>query len=229
MNSQIFPSVTDGFFRDQAAALGTRTPHDPLRSFEAMFEPLRSYTAARRRAVQCAHQDQAEEDGAGEPAAEGLSGALPLSGFADAVRVLAAQAETLRPLITPALDDVLALAADERHPLRALLSQGSRAFGFSSQEAGWLFDELEAVQFRPVALVCADGFEDLQALLAAISVGESGLLVAGFVRFTGDPATDERLEKLVLRLRDRGVTPSLFLALMIVLAAQAVAGQQSAH
>jgi hypothetical protein len=227
MNSQFPSPVTETSFRDQAAALGTRTPHDPLRPFEAMFEPLRSYTAARRRAVQCAHQDQANEAGAGQPAAEGLAGALP--GFADAVRVLAAQAESLRPLITPAFDDVLALAADERHPLRALLSQGSRAFGFSSQEAGWLFDELAAVQFRPVALVCADGFEDLQALLAAISVGESGLLVAGFVRFTGDPATDERLEKLVLRLRDRSVTPSLFLALMIVLAAQTVAGQQSAH
>ncbi len=225
MSSRIPSPIADTFFRDQAAALGTRAPQDALRPFEPMLEPLRKLSATRRRAIYA--PEQTAETGAGGTAAAGPGGALP--GFADAVWVLAAQADILRPLITPALDDVLCLAADERHPLRTVLSHGARAFGFSSQETAWLFDELDGIRFRPVSLVCAGGFEDLQALLAGISVGEAGLLAAGFVRLTGDPVTDERLEKLVRRLSDKGVTASLFLVLVIVVAAQIVALQQAAH
>lgn len=58
------------------------------------------------------------------------------------------------------------------------------SLGFSAEEAGWLFKELEAIKYRPVQLLCADGFEDLDALLSGISVGEGGLLLAGFARFT---------------------------------------------
>lgn len=225
MSKHDLATVTEIAFRSQAAAAGTRTPDDPLRPFEAMFEPVRSFTAARRRAVLRAGLIPVD----GDAAQAGDDASAALGGLAGAVRHLAAQAAALQPLITPALDDVLALAADEGHPLRAVLAHGARAFGFSSQEMGWLFDELAAVGFRPVGLVCAGGFEDLEALLAGISVGESGPVVAGFARFTGDPATDERLGKLVLRLGEKGVTASLFLALVIVLAAQIVAIQQAGH
>lgn len=93
--------------------------------------------------------------------------------------------------------------------------------------ARWSFEELALIAYRPVHIVCADGFEDFLALLDGISIGEAGLTLAGFVRFTGGPDTDRRLEKLIIRLRTAGVTASVFLALVIILTAHLVATEHS--
>jgi hypothetical protein len=146
--------------------------------------------------------------------------------FSAGVRVLGDHAEALRAIISPALDDVIALAADEAHPLRRAIHAAAKSFGFSSEEAGWLFGELGKIGYRPVQLLCANGYEDLAALLAGTSTGERGLLMAGFVRFTEDPATDERLRALVIRLREKGVTASIFLALAVILTAHFVASHE---
>jgi hypothetical protein len=103
-----------------------------------------------------------------------------------------------------------------------MLLEAAMSLGFSSEEAGWLLDELKAINYRPVRLVCSGGFEDLVTMLSGVSVGEGGLLLAGFLRFTGDPYTDERLQKLIIRLREHGVTANIFLVLTIVLVAHAV-------
>jgi hypothetical protein len=150
-------------------------------------------------------------------------------GFSAAITQLSEHARALRPLIAPELDEVMALAAEKGHPLRGMIHETALSAGFSAEEADWVLGELEAAEYRPVQLVCGNGFEDLMTLLSGISVGESGLLVAGFPRFTGDPDLDERLEKIVVRLREKGVTASLFLALAIVLSAHAVATQQLAR
>ncbi len=142
-----------------------------------------------------------------------------LAGFGEGLKALTHHATSLETLITPALDDVISLAADHTHPLRSALHAAAISIGFSADEAQWMFDEMKQIGFKPVALVCADGFPDFVALLDGISTGESGLLLAGFVRMTGDPDTDQRIEKLVLRLRAAGVTASVFLARIVVVTA----------
>jgi len=52
-------------------------------------------------------------------------------------------------------------------------------------------------------------------------------LLAGFVRFTGDPKFADRLERLVMRLRENGVTANIFLALAIVLVANVVSARHA--
>lgn len=104
-----------------------------------------------------------------------------------------------------------------------MILERALSLGFTREEASWLFKELAAIQYRPVQLVCADGFEDLAALLAGISVGEGGLLLAGFARFTEDPEVDKRLEKIIIRLREAGVTASVFVVIVILITAHAVA------
>lgn len=223
MHASLSQLQGDPAFRERAAALAAAAPDGPVPALDAMLEGFRRFAAGRRREARVALLAKAEHASAEEwrVSRDRLGDAV--QGFTAGLAALAELAATLRPLLTPALDDVLGLAADERHPLRTTLRETALSLGFSGEEAGWLFTELGAVGFRPVALLGAGGFEDLETLLACISAGESGLLLAGFARLTGDPEVDERLEKVVVRLREKGLTASFFLVLAVVLAAHAVA------
>lgn len=221
--------ASDPAFRERTAALpasATRIQASPL---GAAFESMRRFTTVRRREANVALLTKAKPDRTGEwkPDPEALAEAA--KGLSEALSLLSSQAAALRPLLSPELDEVIGLAADGGHPLRALLHESALSLGFSSEEAGWLFAELDAIGFRPMKLVCADGSDGLETLLSCISAGENGLLQAGFPRFIGEPEVDERLASLIIRLRDQGVTASLFLVLTIVVAANAVAAQQAAH
>jgi len=228
MSYNVSSLADDTSFQERAAALGAQISRDQVRPLEEMLENLRLFTAVRRREVRIARLAQAERESAAEWRANSERLPEAMAGFSSALRQLSEHARSLQPLIAPALDKVIVLTADEEHPLRRMIHETALSAGFSSEEADWLFGELKAADYQPVRLVCANGFEDLMTLLSCISVGESGLLVAGFARFTGDSDLDARLEKLVIRLREKGVTASLFLALAIVLSAHAVAAQKLA-
>jgi hypothetical protein len=223
MSDRFSHVIGNADFGKHAAPLRGKVPQPKSLRLDQIFEHFQRFAAVRRREARLAIL---QEGGRlkGE-SSQGLRHRVPdgMTAFGGAMRRLAEHAHELRPLITPALDDVIALAADASHPLRRLLHDSALALGFSSKEAAWLFKELDAVKFRPVHLICAGGFEDLEALLAGISVGGVGPLHAGFVRFTGDSAADARLTEVVVRLRDHGVTANVFLALAILLVAHAVA------
>lgn len=219
--------AADASFRERAIALGVSVTKDGVQPLDDLLQPLQRFATARRHEVRVARLKQAQRTSAAEWRLPAERMAEAIRGFSAGVKALATAANELRPLITPALDDAIALAADESHPLSRLLHEAAVSLGFSTAEVGWLFGELEAIAYRPVHIVCAGGFEDLLALLAAASAGEIGLTVAGFVRFTGDPALDRRLEGLVVRLRKAGVTASVFLALVIILTAHFAATLQS--
>lgn len=218
--------TADAAFTKQAAALRASVPAGAVRPLDGLFDEMQRFTSIRRREVRVALLDQA---GRSSAAWQAHRAAVPnaVAGFGAALATLSEQAHALQPLITPALDDVIALVGEKGHPLRAMLNEAGASLGFSSEETDWLLEELQRIEYRPVRLVCADGFKDLETLLSGISVGENGLLVAGFVRFTGDEETDARLEAIVIRLREARVTASMFLIVAIVLIAQAVAEQSA--
>jgi len=214
--------VSNASFRDRAQPLGVVFTGE-VRPLDGMLNDLRRFGTARRREVRVARLTTANRFGAAkwQTHRDGLAEAI--RAFVAGVHALADLAQTLRPLINLGLDDVIALAADEDHPLSQALRETGKSAGLSDDEIEWLFEELSVIDYRPIRLVCADGFEDLIALLDGVSGGELGLLVAGFLRFTGDPETDRRIEKLVIRLRSAGVTASILLALVIVASAHFVA------
>jgi hypothetical protein len=228
MQSDLSQLASDPAFRERAAALTASASRVQASPLDETFEPMRRFTAVRRREASIALLAEAKPARADEWKSNPEALADAAKGFSEALSRLSGQVAALRPLISPELDEVMRLAADSGHPLRALLRESALSLGFSSEEAGWLFAELDAIGFRPVKLVCAGGSDDLEALLSCISAGENGLLQAGFPRFTGDPDVDERLANIVIRLRDQGVTASLFLVLTIVVAAYAVAAH-AAH
>jgi hypothetical protein len=213
----------DPLFRGHAAALGMLVPKDQVLPLDAMFENMRRFTDVRRHEARLAILEASDRAIHVEWRSKRKHFPDAVKGFSDALKLLSEHAKVLQPLIVPALDDVIALAADDGHPLHMRLSESALSLGYSRNEADWFFNELGAIEYRPVNLVCANGFEDFVALLSSISLGEAGLLLAGFARFTGDPGNDERLEKLIIRLREKDVTPSIFLALTIVITAHAVA------
>lgn len=219
--------AADASFHEAAAALGAAVPKGDVRPLDEMLHQMQCFAAARRREVRLARLRNANRPGASQWGLRGDRVVEAISSFGAAVKALSALAGELRPLITPALDDVIALAADEGHLLSRGFHQTAVSLGYTTAEVGWLFEELALIAYRPVHIVCADGFEDFLALLDGISIGEAGLTLAGFVRFTGDPDTDRRLEKLIIRLRTAGVTASVFLALVIILTAHLVATEHS--
>lgn len=223
MNKNLDNLIADPSFRERASAMCAGSAPSSARPLGDMFEHVRRFAAVRLREVRISLLIEAGRTEADDWQSHRDRVPDAVSAIGAAVKMLSEDAHALRPLITPALDEVIALASDAGHPLHKMLEDKALELGFTRKEAAWLFNELEAIDYRPVQLICASGFEDLAALLAGISVGEGGLLLAGFVRFTGDPDTDQRLEQLVVRLRKRGVTASVFLVLVIVLTANAVA------
>lgn len=212
----------DPSFRERAAGIGTLVPKDQIFPLDAMFEPWRRFTDFRRREW-FAIREASDRSIAVEWRSNREHFPDAVKGFSDALKMLSEHAKLLQPVIVPALDDVIALGADDGHPLHMRLSESALSLGYSRDEADWFFSELRRIEYRPVRFVCANGVEDLTVLLSSMSLGEAGVLLAGFARFTGDPSNDDRLAKLIIRLREKDVTASIFLALTIIITAHAVA------
>lgn len=226
MNTNHFEQLSaDAAFRKRASAMRAAAPAGKLQPIDDIFEHLQRFAAIRRREVRVALLTEAGRTD--EDKWHSYRDSIPdaISSMNAAVKRLSTSAEALKSLISPQLDDVLALAAKETHPLYKMLQERAVALGFTQKEAAWLLGELQSIKYQAVQRVCADGFDDFTALLAGISIGEAGLLVAGFVRFTGDPAIDKRIESIVIRLREQGVTASIFIAVVIVWVAHVVAQQ----
>lgn len=217
--------AADSSFRKRASAMRSAVPAVNLRPIDDIFEHLQRFIAIRRREVRVSLLTEAGR--ADEDKWQSYRDRIPdaISSMNTAVKRLAENAQALKPLISPLLDEVLALAAKETHPLYIMLREKFIALGLSQKEADWLLGELQPIKYQIVQHVCTGGIDDLLALLAGISVGEAGLLVGGFVRFTGDPQTDERIESIVIRLREQGVTANIFLAVIVVWIAHSVARQ----
>lgn len=220
--------AADAHFRERAARLSALVPKN-VRPLDEMFQHLRDFTSVRRREVRVARLEKAERSGAAQWRSHREMVSKAVGAVSTAVKMLSEHASALRPLITPALDDLIVLAVADRHPLRKTLHEIALSLGFAADEVAWLFHEFKSIDYKLVQFVCVEGFEDLEALLTGISIGEGGLLLAGFVRFTGDEETDQRLERIIIRLRERGVTASLFLALVIIITAHLVATQDAAN
>lgn len=222
MTQSVERLAADAAFRERAGAVGASLPGE-VPPLEAMLAHMRRFSTARRREVRVNRLKSASRAGAAKW--QSFRAGLPeaIAAFNAGVQALSELAQTLRPLINPALDNVMALAADEDHPLHRALHQTGKSFGLADDEIEWALDELAAIDYKPVHLVCTDGFEDIVALLNGVSAGELGLLLAGFIRFTGDIETDARLQKIVARLRSAGVTASVLLVLFIVATAHFVA------
>lgn len=224
MNDNHFEQLSaDAAFRKRASAMRAAAPAGKLQPIDDIFEHLQRFAAIRRREVRVLLLTEAGR--ADEDKWQSYRERIPdaISSMNAAVKLLSANAQALKPLISPQLDEVLALAAKENHPLYKMLQERAVALGFTQKETAWLLGELQSMKYQAVQRVCADGFDDLTALLAGISIGEAGLLMAGFVRFTGDPGIDKRIESIVIRLREQGVTASIFIAVVIVWVAHVVA------
>jgi hypothetical protein len=221
--------TSDLLFRERVTALIGSTAGDGSSSLDEVLANLRIFITVRRREVRVARLRKAERIEAAEWRTDGTRFAGAIGAFAAAITGLSKAAKSVQPLITPALDNVLVLAADVQHPLRQTLHQSLSGVGIADDEIAWLFGELSKVNFRPVNLVCTDGFDDLLVMIEAVSVGEAGLLAAGFPRLTGDPGIDERVKNLVLRLRRAGLTANFFLGLVIVIAAHLVRAQAASN
>lgn len=219
--------AADASFRERAGALSAAVPSSGVHPLDDALLHMRKFGTARRHEERVARLVNADRSSATEWRLRDDRLVEAIGAFSAGVKSLRAATLELRPLITPALDDVIALAADEAHPLSQVLHATAISLGFTTAEVGWLFEELKNIDYRPVHVVCTDGFEDLLALLDGTSQGEIGLLIAGFGRFTGDPAIDERLEKLIVRLRRSNVTANIYLALVIIQTAHFVAAQQT--
>lgn len=234
MHHHLAQLTADAAFCQSALALWATLPATPqpvAQPLDELFSQIQYFARIRRREARLARLEKANRAIIAEWRSNRQYIPAAIHAFNTALLLLAEQASVLQPLLTPALDNVIALAATESHPLRQLLQLNAIALGFTLEEVEWLFGELNAIKYRPVALVCADDFDNLRALIAGVSVGETGLLLAGFARFTGKAAIDERLTKVILRLRERGATASIFLVLLIIFVAHLVAAQlqQSAH
>jgi hypothetical protein len=217
-------------FRKLASAMRSAVPTGKLQPIDGIFEHIQRFMSIRRHEVRVMLLTEAGR--ADEDKWQSYRDRIPdaINSMNTAVKLLSANAQALKPLISSQLDDVLALAAKETHPLHTMLRERFIALGLSQKEADWLHGELQSIKYQIVQYVCADGIDDLLALLAGISVGEAGLSVAGFVRFTGDPKTDERIESVVIRLREQSITANILLVLIIVWIAHTVARQsQSAR
>jgi hypothetical protein len=210
-------------FRERAAGLAGMVPVRAVRSFDEVLGHMQRFAAVRRREVRIARLEQANRAGAAEWRSH--RDLLPegITAFRSFVLDLSEMAKALQPLINPSLDRVICLVVERNHPLRTTLQEAGKALGFGTDEVDWMFEQLAAIDYQPVQIVCADGFADLLALLESASSGELGLLLAGFPRFTGDVPIDQRVEKLVIRLSKAKATPSIFMALVIVLTAHFVA------
>jgi hypothetical protein len=215
--------IADPVFNKHASAMRAAIPKGPVQSLDGVFEHVQRFAAVRRREVRVSLLQEAGRAGASDWQSHRERVPDAVGALGTAMKTLSDHAHGFKSLISPKLDEVIALASAENHPLHQMILDRAVSLGFTREEAGWLFSELEAIKYRPVQLLCADGFDDLAALIASISVGEGGLLLAGFARFTDDPEIDKRLEKIIIRLREQGVTASIFLVLVIVITAHAVA------
>jgi len=223
MQSTLERVIADPVFQAHASAIRRSIAAGDVRALDDVFEHVQRFAHVRQREVRVARLKEAGRAVASDWQSHRERVPDAVAAFGKAVKMLSDHTHALRPFISPLLDSVIALASAENHPLHTLILERAISMGFTHAEAGWLFKELAAIDYRPMRLLCADGVEDLSALLAGTSVGEGGLLLAGFARFTGDPDVDKRLEKVIIRLREQGVTTSIFLVLVIVIAAHAAA------
>jgi hypothetical protein len=135
----------------------------------------------------------------------------------------------LRPVLVPELEAIVQLHGQDGHPLQAGLEAGAEACGFSEHEVAWLKGECQSVDWRLMTLLMEDDPENLDAILKGASIpADLGVGQFGFLRLTGDPAVDERIQKIVARCRAAGVTASLYHLWPIVLAATMVAASTDA-
>lgn len=209
-NDRQFTSIAAGF------RTGRDAPRPPLTDTLAK---LRSFGTARARDVRIAQLEEGGRRVAAEWRIQGDQLADAMRDFHAAVTLLHAHVTALRPMLSAQLDDVIMLAADKGSPMRNVLEDAAHDLGFTRSELDWFWRELAHVEFRPARYVA----DDLATLLAGISVGEVGLHRVGFVRTTGDEALDRQLVRVVVRLREQGLTASLFLVLALIIAADAVA------
>lgn len=216
----------DNAFRERLAAFAVSVPQDRLTPLDTIAGNLRAFGEIRRRETRIARLEAADRAEAAQFRLDGDRVGNGLIAFDQALRQLSDQATALSPLIGPALDEVIALGADPDHPFHRLMRDTLTGIGFTDEEFGWIFEELGNAGHRPVQLICAGGIDDLLVLIASVSRGENGVLLAGFPRFTGDAAIDERIEGIVSRARQQGVTANAFLVLIIVIAAHLVASRQ---
>ncbi len=221
MQEQLERLRTDASFAERARQLRGTAQAQPA-ALDAFVNPMMRFAAARRREARIARLERAERLEASGWRSHREQVPQAIAGFADAMRALERQVDALRPIVRAELDDVIGLAADETHALRQFIRSTALTIGFSGDETEWFFGEMKGVQFRPMALLPGDPADDLLTLLASLSAGENGLLFAGFPRLTGDADNDAKLEKIVVRLRDKGVTASVFFAIAIVLTAHVV-------
>lgn len=220
MRPQLSRLADDPAFRKNAQALRGNAKAPDI---EPVLDHFKTFAGVRRREARIALLQGAERIDASDWSGDRQRLPQALAGFAEVVNRLSRETEALRPVIGKDLDSVLTLAAGEKHPLRDVIRETSVSMGFSAEEVEWQLKELEAVQFSIADLLDAD---DLQTILSSVSLGENGLLMAGFVRFTGDEKNDERLERIIIRLREKGVTASIFLVFVVVLTAYAATAEQ---
>lgn len=222
MRQQSNELAEDASFKKLSSSLAGAAKKCKALPLEPLLSSIRRFAAVRRREVRLARLENAERGDIAQWRSKRSEIAGAVTDFEEAIKLLAEHVGAVRPLITTELDEVVRLARDD-HPLRRNLYDAASSMGFSADEAQWLFQQLEALDYAPVKALCGNGPEDLTALLSGSSAGENGLLMAGFVRFTGDVEVDGRLQSLVLRLSAAGATASVFLALVIVVAANHVA------
>lgn len=185
-----------------------------------VFAGLKIFGSIRRRevreswfkaaATESAITQMLEEKQANSDALQAFSSALV------ALRMLLTQ---LRPILTPELDNVVAVCKDETHLLGKELRASAAYFGFSKNEVAWLFDELAQVGYRPIQHLGANTFESCIALIDASAVGELGVANCGFPHTTGDYAADSRVAEVVGCLRAKGLTPNVYLVLLVAVSA----------
>jgi hypothetical protein len=213
----------DAAFLERTRPLRNVAPKEQPAALDAFVSSMMRFAGVRRREARIARLERADRLEATGWRSNRDQVPEAIAGFGDAVRSLEQRVEALRPMFRSELDEVIGLAADETHALRQFIRSAALTIGFSGDEAEWLFSELKGIQFRPLQLLPGDPADDLLTLLNSLSAGENGLLFAGFPRLTGDTDNDARLEKIIVRLRDKGVTASVFLAIAIVLTAHAAA------
>lgn len=186
---------------------------------------LTAYGATRRRAARLHRLSIAGRpiEPLNETITSGTELPQALLSFASAAEKIREALTHLQPVLHPDLDNLLALHQNDGHPLREGLQRQAAGWNFAPEELNWCFGEYAATGNQPLQTMMGDEFEDLLAITHGASTGEHGILQCGFMRLTGNAEMDERIERVVLRCREAGMTASLYHLIPVVLTASHVA------
>lgn len=117
MQNNLDQVIADPVFQKHATAMREMIPTGQVQPLDAVFEQVQRFASVRRREVRVSLLQEAGRANASDWQSHRERVPDAVSAIGAAVKMLSAHAHAFKSLISPQLDEVIALASAEDHPL----------------------------------------------------------------------------------------------------------------